>query len=114
MAQPGDIALAVFPFTDLSGAKRRPCVVLASAESPGDFIVAFITTGTPARFPRFGVSVAPSHPDWKQTRLKQPSVIRADKLCTLNTRVISGRLGVLPKDLLDAVRQQLKSLLHLP
>ena len=113
MPQPGDIVLAVFPFTDLSDAKRRPCVVLATAESPGDFIVAFITTGAPARFPRFGVLVDPSHPDWKLTKLKCPSVIRADRLCTLNTKVMSGRIGVLSEDLRHAVRQQLNELFRL-
>jgi hypothetical protein len=58
MPLPGEIVLAALPFTDLSRAKRRPCVVLAVAESPGDFIVAFVTSGTPARFPKFGVPSA--------------------------------------------------------
>jgi mRNA-degrading endonuclease toxin of MazEF toxin-antitoxin module len=113
MPLPVDIVLAAFPFTDLSNSKRRPYVVLAAAESPGDFIVAFVTTGAPVRFPRFGVFVAPSHPDWKPTRLKLPSVIRADRLCTLNTKVISGRVGVLSTELQNDVRQQLKLLFHL-
>ena len=113
MPQPGDIVLAAFPFTDSSGTKRRPCVVLAAAESPGDFAVAFVTTGLAARFPRFGVALTPSHPDWKQTRLKSPSVIRVDRLCTLSSRVFSGRLGVLSENLQDAVRQQLRRLFGL-
>lgn len=113
MLQPGDIVLAAFPFTDLSGARRRPCVVLAAAESPGDFVVAFVTTGAPARFPKFGVLVTPLHPDWQQTRLKLPSVIRVDRLCTLNSSVVSGRLGVLSEALHDAVRQQAKLLFGL-
>lgn len=113
MPQPGDIVLAAFPFTDLTGSKRRPCVILAVAESQGDFIVAFITTGAPARFLRFGVPVLPTHSGRKQARLKLPSAIRADRLCTLNTRIISGRLGVLSAELQNAVRQQLKSLFGL-
>jgi mRNA interferase MazF len=110
MPQVGDIVLAAFPFTDLSGTKRRPCVVLAEAESSGDFVFAFITTEPPTKFPRFGVLVEPAHPSWRRTRLKAPSVVRTDKLCTLNTRVITGRLGVLPPDLLDAIRIRLKTL----
>ena len=110
MPQVGDIVLAAFPFTDLSATKRRPCVVLATAESPGDFVFAFITTEPPAKFPRFGVAVEPAHPFWKRTRLKASSVVRIDKLCTLNTCVITGRLGVLPPDLLDTIRVRLKSL----
>jgi mRNA interferase MazF len=113
MPQVGDIVLAAFPFTDLSGTKRRPCVVLAEAESPGDFVFAFITTESAGRFPRFGVAVEPTHPSWDRTRLKAPSVVRADKLCTLNTRVITGRLGVLPRDLLNEIRAHLKILFSL-
>ena len=110
MPQIGDIVLAAFPFTDLSGQKRRPCVILETAESLGDFVVAFITTEPAARFPAFGVAVDQTHPSWSRTRLKAASVVRTAKLCTLNTRVISGRLGILPSDVLNAVRVRLKAL----
>ena len=113
MPLPGEIVLAAFPFTDLSRAKRRPCVVLAAAESPGDFIVAFVTSGAPARFPKFGVPITPSDPGWPQARLKVPSVIRTDRLCTLNGKVISGRIGVLSVELIAAVREQLRRLFSL-
>ena len=113
MPQVGEIVLAAFPFTDLSGSKRRPCLVLAEAESRGDFVCAFATTAAPARFTQFGVLVAPSHPQWHQIRLKGSSVVRADKLCTLNSCLMSGRVGVLPIGLFMAVRQELKRLLGL-
>jgi len=38
----GDIVLITFPFTDLSGSKLRPTVVLAKTEL--DITVCFITT----------------------------------------------------------------------
>jgi len=38
----GDIVLITFPFTDLSGNKLRPAVILA--ETSMDFTVCFITT----------------------------------------------------------------------
>ncbi len=75
--------------------------------------LAFVTTLTPAGFPLFGVRVDPSHPDWGQTRLKLPLAIRTDRLCTLNTSVISGRVGVLSPRLMEEVRRQLKTLFGL-
>ncbi len=110
MPLPGEIVLAAFPFADLSAVKRRPCVVLAATETLGDFVVAFVTSANSAQFPRFGVVVEPSHPDWKQTRLKVPSAIRVDKLCTLNTRVMSGRLGSLSPVFQEALKNQLRLL----
>jgi hypothetical protein len=91
MPQVGDIVLAAFPVTDLSATKRRLCVVLATADSPGDFVLAFITTEPPAKFPRFGVAVEPNHPSWKRTRLKAPSVLRSCELTSfaLSTPVSS-------------------------
>ena len=38
----GDIILITFPFTDLSGSKLRPAIILASTTL--DFTVCFITT----------------------------------------------------------------------
>lgn len=40
----GDIILITFPFTDLSGSKLRPAVVLA--ETGLDLTVCFVTTQT--------------------------------------------------------------------
>ena len=95
------------------GGLPNAAFVLAAAESPGDFIVAFVTSGAPARFSKFGVPITPSDPGWPQARLKAPSVIRTDRLCTLNGKVISGRIGVLSVELMAAVREQLKRLFSL-
>jgi len=114
MFQPGEIVIAAFPFSSLAGVKRRPCLVLAAGDTPNDFIVAFITkTLAAARFPS-STLVASSHPAWKQTGLKAPSVVRADKIVTLNDSVISGAIGILPPDLLANVRAKLKSLFQIP
>jgi mRNA interferase MazF len=114
MFAPGEIVIAAFPFTSLSGSKRRPCVVLAAGDSRGDFVVAFITSNLNlSRLPS-ATAVLPAYPGWKQTGLKVPSVVRADKLVTLSDTVISGAIGSLPPDLLNEVRMKLKRLLQTP
>jgi len=111
MFQPGEIVHAAFPFTDLTTSKRRPCLVLARCDSPGDFILAFITTSPVPAPQSYSVAVDPRHPEWRKTGLKRPSLIRADKLTTLHLSVISGAIGILPDDLLRLVRDRIRQLL---
>src|ERR1051326_6938209 len=106
MFRPGEIVIAAFPFSSLTTLKRRPCVVLAESDTPNDFVVAFITKTTAAANLPSAVLIDSAHPAWKHTGLKVQSVIRPDKLVTLNDAVISGAIGVLPSDLLAVVRQK--------
>ena len=59
---PGEIVLAAFPFSDLSGSKRRPCVVLAVADTPDEFVVTFITSKAARATLNSAVLIEPSHP----------------------------------------------------
>ncbi len=111
MFQPGEIVHAAFPFTDLTTSKRRPCLVLARSDSPDDFVMAFITTSSASAPSAHSVAVDPSHPEWRRTGLKRPSLIRADKLTTLHLSVISGVIGILPDDLIRSVQAKIRQLL---
>jgi mRNA interferase MazF len=111
MFRPGEIVHAAFPFTDLTASKRRPCLVLARCEIPDDFIVAFITSSPASPSSMHAVAVEPTHPDWRGTGLKRPSLIRVDKLTTLHLSVISGAIGLLPDDLMSSVRDKVRGLL---
>ena len=93
----GSIILARFPFTDLSGDKRRPALVVSSDNNRRpDLIVCFITSVL-----RSGPDMAPiaSGPE---TGLKVPSVVRFDKIATLDRSVIAGKLGHAPATWLAA------------
>ena len=114
MFQPGEIVHAAFPFTDLTSAKRRPCLVLARCDSPDDFILAFITTSSGSSSSTHSISVDGTHPEWRRTGLKRPSLVRADKLTTLHVSVISGVIGDLPGDLMRSVRKKIRELLCPP
>ncbi len=109
---PGEIVIAAFPFSSLDGIKRRPCVVLAAGDTPGDFVVAFLTTNAATAGLPSAVVIERAHPAWNRTGLKTHSVIRPDKLVTLHDSVISGAIGVLPTDILAAARAKLKVLLQ--
>ena len=95
----GSIVLARFPFTDLSGDKRRPALVLSrDNHRRADLVVCFITS-----VPRAGPAAAPITPT-PDPGLKVPSVVRFDKLATLDPAVITGKLGDAPAARLDVHR----------
>jgi mRNA interferase MazF len=114
MFRAGEIVIAAFPFSSLAGVKRRPCVVLAVGDTPDDFIVAFITSTVNASQMPSATLISANHKGWKQTGLKTDSVIRADKLVTLNLSVISGAIGALPDEVSAVVRSKLKVLFRTP
>jgi mRNA interferase MazF len=95
----GSIILARFPFTDLSGEKRRPALVVSrDNERRLDLVVCFITS-----VPRNGPDLAPLAAT-ASTGLKVLSMVRFDKLATLDRSVITGKLGDAPAEWLAAHR----------
>jgi len=96
----GSIVLTRFPFTDLSGGKLRPALVVSRNNSRRqDVVLAFITSKPPNPQIPDSLPIQPS----AANGLKVPSVVRFDKLATLETRVIAGKLGVAePKFLASA------------
>ena len=93
----GAIALAAFPFTDMSGAKRRPVLVISrDNDRRADGVVCFITS-----VPRSGPDMVSLDP-LPGTGLKVRSTVRFDKLATLEKSVFTSKLGDAPADWLTA------------
>jgi mRNA interferase MazF len=110
----GTVVLTPFPFTDLSGAKVRPAVVVSRSDRPGDdVILAFISSVVPARPLPTDLVVDPSHPNFRETGLKVPSIVKCDKLATVQRRIILGELGQLSPTLLRELDQRLRHALNL-
>ncbi len=82
----GDIVLLPFPFTDLSGNKTRPALVLIS--NPLDVTVAFITTQIGWQDANDLLLIADSN-----NGLKRDSLIRLSKLATIDSGLVLGKLG---------------------
>ena len=95
----GSIVLVRFPFTDLSGDKRRPALVVSrDNERRSDLVVSFITS-----IPRTGPGIVPLDAT-PGTGLKVRSAVRFDKLATLDGSIISGKLGDAPVEWLERHR----------
>lgn len=90
MPQPGEVVLIPFPYTDLATTKRRPVLVLRSADSFGDFLAAAITSQSGHED-----AVTLSQADFQEGTLPKVSYVRATKLYTLNKHIVAHRFGVL-------------------
>ena len=110
----GTVVLTPFPFTDLSGQKVRPALVVSRSDRPGmDVLLAFITS-KPSPIPaKSDLLVDSSHPDFAQTGLKVSSVVKLDKLVTVEHSIILGELGQFSEALLHEVNEKLRYVLEL-
>jgi mRNA interferase MazF len=81
----GDVVLVPFPFTDLTGTKQRPAVVISSdAFNAGhaDVVLAAITSRVPTTLSPDEIAISSS--DLGPSGLLKPSVVRTAKLITIH------------------------------
>ncbi|GGE10822.1 type II toxin-antitoxin system PemK/MazF family toxin [Psychroflexus salis] len=102
----GDIVLIPFPFTDLSGIKKRPAVILVEAKD--DITVSFMTTQLKWKT-NHDMIIKPT----ELNGLKMNSLIRVGKIVTLNKNLAIGKLGELKHAEIADLNNSLISLLKL-
>ena len=102
----GDIVLITFPFTDLSGNKLRPVIILA--ETTLDVTVCFITTQLNYS-EATDIKLIPT----TLNGLRKQSLIRTSKIATLDKSLSKGLLGRLTSNELEELNRNLKIFLNL-
>ena len=102
----GDIVLIPFQFTDLSGNKIRPAVVLV--ESEYDVTLCFISTQLKWK-ETSDIELSPS----VENGLKKNSLIRLSKIATLDKELAKAKLGELQTSEIIELNIKLKHLLQL-
>ncbi|MCP4458836.1 MAG: type II toxin-antitoxin system PemK/MazF family toxin [Cytophagales bacterium] len=102
----GDLILIPFPFTDLTGNKTRPTLVLAFGKL--DVTVAFVSTQL--KWKEETDILLESN---EETGLKKNSLIRLSKIATIDKNMALGRLGVISNSLIQKVNENLKAILDL-
>lgn len=99
----GDIVLVPFPFTDQTGMKKRPAVVVSSAAynaARRDVVIMAVTSqARPA-----GMIGEVQIKDWKTAGLIKPSVIKP-VITTIEKSLVIRRLGRLKQDEQEALRK---------
>jgi len=102
----GDIVLVAFPFTDLTGNKWRPALILISTKT--DVTVCFITTQF-QQGESTDIQIKPS--DFNG--LKKKSVLRISKFATIDKELVPGKIGNLEPEYISLLNKRLIEILQL-
>lgn len=94
----GDVVVLPFPFSDLSQAKRRPALVVATLQ--GDDVVLVQITSQAVADP---YSIALNDADFTTGKLSQPSNVRPNRIFTADTAIILYKIGSLNQTKFDEV-----------
>ncbi len=103
----GAVVLVRFPFSDLTGAKLRPAVVLAES-GRGDWVVCQVTSnpyGDPC-------AIHLGDEDMNSGSLRRTSFARPGKLVTLHESVIRSEVALLTAGAFARLIYQTTALLH--
>jgi len=103
----GDVVVVLFPFSDLSQAKRRPALVLAELEGD-DRILCQITS----RSLRDQYVIQLNDENFAEGGLKQKSNIRPNRIFTADIHIILYQVGHLETDKLDEVIKKVIGILE--
>jgi mRNA interferase MazF len=95
----GTVVLVKFPFSDLSGSKLRPALVIAFAERD-DWVLCQITSN-PYGDPK-AVSILLN--DFLSGSLIRESFVRPGKIFTANTTLITSQVGILKPEKFNLIR----------
>ena len=112
IAKRGSVVLVRYPFTDLSGAKVRPAIIITPDEflkRMDDVICLFISSVIPevnTRLPMDFV-LETSHPSFAKTGLKYRSVLRCHKLTLLSKKLVERIMGKMDQSLMTEVDRRL-------
>lgn len=112
----GDVVLVDYPFSDRTGSKVRPAVIVQSDalnRRIADTILAAISHSTHrASATQLFVDIAT--PEGAQSGLRQNSMIQCENLLTYDRQLVITKIGRLSGNLLQRVNDCLKTALELP
>src|SRR6266849_3450621 len=100
----GDLVLLMFPFTEPTGGRQRPALVLLDT-GDDDLLVARVTTQ--GRTSRFDCAIQ----NWSAAGLLAPSTVRLHKLATVEKRLVRRKLGRVHESDWSTIRLLLKQIL---
>lgn len=107
MKRAGQIVLTPFPYTDLTGAKLRPVLMLRQASRFDDWLVCMVSSQVQQAETSLDEILTPADSDFANSGLKVPSVLRLSRLAVLDGSLLLGSIGAISEERLTNVRQRL-------
>lgn len=107
MKRAGQIVLTPFPYSDLSGAKLRPVLMLRQASRFDDWLVCMVSSQVQQAETGLDEILVQSDTDFASSGLKAPSVLRLSRLAVLEGSLLLGSIGAISDERLKNVRQRL-------
>ncbi len=104
----GQIALIPFPYTDLTGAKLRPVLILRKASSRyDDWLVGMISSRLEQYDPALDEIIAADDPEFAKSGLKASSVLRLSRLAVVHGDLFVGLVGEIEQIRLNVLLRRL-------
>lgn len=100
----GDIVLIDFPFSNQTGIKRRPALVILQ-DSEADLLLARVRSKPQQSFADVPIE------GWRESKLLFSSAVRLEKLATFSSDLIEAKIGELSQDDKAAVIAAFRKLL---
>ena len=94
----GDIVVIPFPFSDLTGAKRRPALVITNLKGE-DLILCQITS----KKVKDEYAIVITEEDFEEGSLRQESNVRPNKIFTADESIILYKIGRLKREKLKTI-----------
>lgn len=107
---PGSVVLVPFPFTDLSGGKSRPALIVSpEGFHDEDLILCAITSRLPETLSQWEASLEAG--DMVEEKLlKKKSIIKVGRLFTMHRDLIARRFGTVQEQKLQEILDKLRML----
>ncbi|MCH8806644.1 MAG: type II toxin-antitoxin system PemK/MazF family toxin [Planctomycetes bacterium] len=107
----GDVLLVNYPFTDASGAKIRPVLIVSIDDfnHGEDLVLVPISSAADLDDPHV-YAIRDSDTGFAETGLKCSSAVKWTKPLTISRRVVLRRLGVMPGERLSEIQTRVRGL----
>ena len=108
MIREGQVLLFKFPYADQIEGKVRPALVIRKVVGPHeDWLICMISSQLSQKIEGFDEVLSKEDGDFRQSGLKQASVIRIGRLAVVQNMILLGSIGEINAERLERIKKKL-------